>query len=258
MVLAHRLEGADPSFVPRAAGLDAFANPRFLLSQLLVEEIPLASFGRQQLLPPLEEGGIVARPVREAAAIELDDPGRQVFQEDPVMGDENDRAHIPQEERLQPTNRFDVKVVGGLVQEQDIGIIHNRLGKQDAPLHSRGKLFKSRIRVEPDPGEDRLHAMVGPVGLMIVVFQSLGHLVGDRAAMSRGHILGQPRDSQPLLAEDRSLVGLDLAADQSKQRAFSLAVAPQQAESLAGLDLEIDLIQQPRPAEGQTDTAQTQ
>jgi hypothetical protein len=154
--------------------------------------------------------------------------------------------------------RPDVEVVGGLVQKQDLGIVHNRLGKQDTPLHSRGKLFKSRIRVEPDPGEDRLHPMVGPAGVMVIVFQSPGHLVGDGAAMSRGHVLGQSRDSKSLLADDRSLVGLDLAADQAEQRAFSLAVAPQQAESLSGLDLEIDLIEQPRAAEGQTDTAQTQ
>ena len=257
VVLAHRLERADASFVAGAAGLNALANPRFLLSQLLVEELPLAGCGRQQLLPPFEEGGIVARPVPEAAAIELDDPGRQPFQEDPVVGDENDGAPVPQEERLQPANRLDVEVVGGLVQKQDIGIVHNRLGKQDAPLHSRGKLFKSRIRVEPDPGEDRLHPMVGPARVMVIVFQSPGHKVGDGAAMSRGHVLGQSRDSQSLLADDRSLVELDLAADQAEQRAFSLAVAPQEAESLSGLDLEIDLIEQPRAAEGQTDTAQT-
>src|SRR5208337_1649260 len=58
VVLAHRLERADASFVAGAAGLDALANPRFLLSQLLVEELPLASFSRQQLLPPFEKGGI--------------------------------------------------------------------------------------------------------------------------------------------------------------------------------------------------------
>ena len=55
-----------------------------------------------------------------------------------------------------------------------------------------------------------------------------------------------------------ALVGLDLAADQAEQRALPLAVPPQQAEPLCRLDHEIDLIEQPGPAEGQAHFAQTQ
>ena len=234
--LAHRLEGADPPLVAGAAGLDALADPRLLLGQLLVEEVPLAGLGREQLLAPLQEGGVVARPVGEAAAIELDDPGGQPFQEDPVVGDEDDRAAVAQQERLQPADRLDVEVVGRLVQEQDVGIVDEGPGQQHAALHPRGELREPGVRVEPDPGDDRLHAMVGPAEVMVMVVrvQPVGHLVGDGAAMALGHILGQPRDPQPLLADDRPLVGLDLAADQAEQRALPLAVAPQQAEPLPG------------------------
>ena len=80
---------------------------------------------------------------------------------------------------------------------------------------------------------------------MAVVVQALGHLVGDRAAVALGHVLGQPGDPQALLADDLALVGLELARDQPQQRALALAVAPQQAEPLARLDLQIDLIEQP-------------
>ena len=93
---------------------------------------------------------------------------------------------------------------------------------------------------------------------MVVVVQSLGHLVGDRAASAPGDLLGQPGDAQPLLADDLALVGLELAADQPQQRALALAVAAQQADPLARLDLQLDLIQQPRTAEGQADVSQAQ
>ena len=50
-----------------------------------------------------------------------------------------------------------------------------------------------------------------------------------------------------------ALVGLDLATDQTQQRALAFAVATQQAEPLALLDLQLDLIEQPGTSEGQAD-----
>ena len=47
-------------------------------------------------------------------------------------------------------------------------------------------------------------------------------------------------------------------SDQPQQRALALAVATQQADPLAPLDLPVDLIQQPRTAEGQADVSQAQ
>jgi hypothetical protein len=59
------------------------------LGQLLVEEVGLAGLGRQEFLLAPEEGGIVAGPVEEVPAVELDDPGGQPAQEHPVVGDED-------------------------------------------------------------------------------------------------------------------------------------------------------------------------
>ena len=176
------------------------------------------------------------------------------------MGDEDDRAAVPQQERLQPADRLDVEVVRRLVQEQDVRVVDDGPGQQDPALHSRGQLREPGVRVEPDPGDDRLHPMVGPAKVMVVVVsvQPAGHLVGDGPAMALGHILRQARDPQPLLPEDRPLVGLELAADQAEQRALPLAVASQQAEALPGLDLEIDLVENPGAAKGQAHPAQAQ
>ncbi len=88
--------------------------------------------------------------------------------------------------------------------------------------------------------------------------EPLGHLVGDGPAAPLGHLLRQAGDAQPLLPDDLALVGPDLAVDQPEQRALALAVAAQQADPLAPLDLPVDAVQQPGAAEGQADVSETQ
>ena len=93
---------------------------------------------------------------------------------------------------------------------------------------------------------------------MVGVFEPVGHLVGDRAGLVAGDILGQARDSQALLADHLSFVGLDLAPDQPQERALAFTVATQQADPLALLDLQLDLVEQTRASKGQTDVSQAQ
>ena len=67
------------------------------------------------------------------------------------------------------------------------------------------------VGVEAHPGDDRVDPVIGVGRRMALVGQSLGHLVGDRAAAALGHLLGQPGDPQALLADHLALVGLELA-----------------------------------------------
>ena len=137
-LLAHRLECADASLIAGAPGLDSFADPHFFLGQPLVKELLLPGLGVQDLVAALEERGIVAGPVVELAAIELDDSRRQFFQEHPVVGDEDQGAAGTRKERFEPADGVDIEVVGRLVQEQDIGLADERLREQNAPLHPGG------------------------------------------------------------------------------------------------------------------------
>ena len=171
--LAHRLEGPHTPLVACPAGLDPLADPRLLLAELLLEESPLLGFGGQDLVAPLQERRVVARPVTQPAAVELDDPGRQPFQEDTVVGDEDDRAAVSEQERLQPADRVDVEVVGGLVEQQDVGLVHNGPGQEHPAFHSRGELVEPDIRIQPDPRDHRLDAMVRAAETMIIVGKPL-------------------------------------------------------------------------------------
>ncbi len=128
VVGAHRFERANSSLVPRPPGLDALSDPRLLLGQLLVEEFLLSGFGARELVAAFEECGIVASPIVEMPTVELDDPCREPFEKHPVVGNEDERAAIAQEECLEPADRVDIQVVGRLVQEKDVGFRHEGLG----------------------------------------------------------------------------------------------------------------------------------
>ena len=64
---------------------------------------------------------------------ELDDAGRQPLQECAVVGNEQDCAGIAVDTILEPTDRGDVEMIGGLIEEQQIGFLHERPGKGHTP-----------------------------------------------------------------------------------------------------------------------------
>ena len=110
----------DAPFVARPARLDALPQPRFLLRQLLVEPFELARLGLERGRLLLEVGGVAARPRREAAAIELDDPRGERRQEGAIVRDEEERAWITAQVFLEPADRVDVEMVGRLVEQQQV------------------------------------------------------------------------------------------------------------------------------------------
>ena len=131
---------AHAALVARAARLDALPDPDLLLRQLLVEERVLLRLRVQAFLAAAQVVGVVAGPVGDLAAVELDDAGGQRAQEAPVVGDEDQRARPALEEAFQPVDGLDVEVVGGLVEQQHVGRRHQRARQQHAALHAAGQL----------------------------------------------------------------------------------------------------------------------
>ncbi len=67
------------------------------------------------------------------AAIELQNPARDVIKEVAVMGDGHHGAAIVMQEPLQPGDTFRVQMVGRLVEQQHIGLREQQTAKGDAP-----------------------------------------------------------------------------------------------------------------------------
>src|SRR6266478_6469689 len=106
-------------------------------SELAREGAP-ARRGLLLLLPEaplllLEPGGVVALPRDAEAAVQLQDPARDVVEEVAVVGDRHHRARVFLEVALEPRHRLGVEVVGGLVEEEHVGLAEEDLAERDAP-----------------------------------------------------------------------------------------------------------------------------
>src|SRR6266478_4769466 len=172
-------------------------------SELAREGAP-ARRGLLLLLPEaplllLEPGGVVALPRDAEAAVQLQDPARDVVEEVAVVGDRHHRARVFLEVALEPRHRLGVEVVGGLVEEEHVGLAEEDLAERDAPALAprerrhvgiaRRKAERVHRHLEPAVelpgarGVDRvLHACL--------LGEHLLHLgVGERLAEPHGELL---------------------------------------------------------------------
>ncbi len=130
--LAWRAFGAHPHPF-ELAGERALAGVRLLL---------LAGQPLELLLEPAR---VVAAERDAAAAVELEDPLRDVVQEVAVVGDGDDRARVLVEEPLQPLDRLGVEVVGRLVEQEQVGVLEQEPGEGDAAALAAGQRRDIRV-----------------------------------------------------------------------------------------------------------------
>ena len=87
----------------------------------------------------LEPAGVVALEREALAAVEFEDPLRDVVEEVAVVGDGDDGAGVVAEEPLQPVDGFGVEVVGRLVEQQQIGVREQEAAQRDAAPLATGQ-----------------------------------------------------------------------------------------------------------------------
>ncbi len=85
-----------------------------------------------------EPARIVAFPRNALAAVEFENPPGHIVEEIAVVGHGDDRTLILLEMLFEPVDGFGVEVVGGLVQEEDIGLLQQQAAQSHAaPLAAR-------------------------------------------------------------------------------------------------------------------------
>ena len=97
------------------------AHPfQLALERLLAGGFGLLLLGEARALL-LEPRGVVALPRNAGATIELENPAGHVVEEVAIVRHRHHRARIFLEEALEPRHRLGVEVVGGLVEQQQVG-----------------------------------------------------------------------------------------------------------------------------------------
>ncbi len=74
----------------------------------------------------------MALPLGQVAAVQFGNTAGHVLQEAPIVGNEDDGAGEIGQLFFQPGDSRDVQVVGGLVQQQDVGLADQSLGQGHA------------------------------------------------------------------------------------------------------------------------------
>src|SRR3954471_15870500 len=218
---AQPLQATHPAFVARAPGLDALADPGFLLGPELVELAP--HHGLDFELPGLQRfiARIVAREGQQPAPVELENARRYSVEEGAVVRDDDGRR-LPQQQLLQAHNPVDVEVVRGLVEEQQIRL-ERESGRERGTLllaarHGRGIELGGQPETVEELGELVLLLNRTPVG-------------------QRGLLLHQ-RDRQPIAPAQFAVVQRGVSGNDGEERRLAGAVAADEADALCALQRE--------------------
>ena len=243
----QRLQRAHAAFVAGAPGLDALADPDLLLGELTVEVGVGLGLCMAALLAATQIIAVVPWPVRNLAPVQLQDAVGDPLQETPVVSHEEERARIVFEEILKPVDGVDIEVVCRLVQQEQVRLLNQCLGEQDAPLEPAGEGVVRCIRIQTQTRDDPLGAPLDLPAATLVqlvldvgqtrqllrprlccqlmgqveivphqppqVPESLRHQVEDGGVLVTGDLLGQPADARALPHPDLPDVGLDLPGD---------------------------------------------
>ena len=122
----------------------------------------------QALLLLFEPRRVVALERDALAAIELEDPARDVVEEVAVVRDGDDGAGILRQRPLEPRHRFGVEVVRRLVEQQQVGLRQQQPAQRDSAALAAGQRGHVRVagrkpqRVHRDL--DRALEVVGALG----------------------------------------------------------------------------------------------
>src|SRR5690606_22902833 len=279
---AHRLERTHSAFVTGTAGLDALTNPHLLLGQALVEQRVGGLFGGQLLLLVHQEAGVIAVPVDQTATIQLEDACRQILQEGAVVGDEQHGAAEILESLFQPGDGTDIQVVGGLVEQQQIRLGHQRLRPQHTTAPATGKLGQGLVGWQLQAAEgavDQLLQAPAIFGFQLLLHmhqllevviavdvlrqvviarqqlanpgQPLGDHVEHGTLVGAWQLLRQLADLQSRSAPDLAVIRHLVALDQAQHARFAGAVAADDAHALTPRDLPGHSVEQGHGAIGE-------
>jgi hypothetical protein len=244
--LAQRLQFGDSAHVALAPRGDAVAHPVLFGGDLAVELVQIAFFLGQDLVAPRFERSKSALGAARFAAVEQDrDPG-QVGQKAAVVADEDEGAPAGGQFGFEPFDGRQIQVVGGFVQEQDIG-----RRRQHAHQGGAARLAaRQRRRILVAAQSDLLQQVARRVAVVIGAEAGL-HVTRHVGKAGKIRLLRQVADGGVRLAEDRAAVRLDQSGRDPQQRRLARAVAADKAHALARRHHQIDACKQRRTAEGQ-------
>ena len=168
-----------------------------------------------------------------------------VVQKVAVVAHHHAREGRAREQFFQPQNAFEIQVIGGLVQKQQVGLQRQLARNRQAPLPAAGERFRAHAAIRETRAAQR---KVDPRGALQIV-QTLprdrfGDDFGCRAAGFEFGLLRHVAHARVAAHGDGAGIGLDLPGQNLKQRGFARAVRSNQAQPFAIGNAERNILEQ--------------
>ena len=105
----------------------------------IVAAVPLADVRRVALGAPALELIVIAGIKREFLVFQMHDMVHRFIQNIAVMADDDKRLGIFDQEILEPYHRFEIEMVGRLIEQEHVGLAKKRCGQCHARAPTAGK-----------------------------------------------------------------------------------------------------------------------
>src|ERR1035437_1332354 len=211
----------------------------------------LRRFGQGAALPHLLPLPVVGVELRAALTIQAQHSGGDAVEQVAVVGDQHQRAGEIGEAVFEHFEGGDVEIVGGLVEQQQVGGLEHETRDQDARLLAGGEARYGPIElaaVEQEafgPAGDVNRAVAKDDGVAMRA-EALAQGLGGIEALAR---LVEVNDAQRGSALEAAGVGLEFAGQQAQKSGLANAVAAPQAQARAGREGEAQVAKERAAAE---------
>ncbi len=148
---------------------------------------------------------------------------------------------------LQGLDGQDVQVVGGLVEQDDVGVLGEGAGQRRAADLAAGEALGGLFGVETEIGEPCLS---------LVVLGAAGRGVVEQGRAGDLRLLWHEGDAGPRRDVALAAVRLDLAGQDAQQRRLAGAVAAHQAGADPRIEGQVDAVEQHQRTVGEPDVLQ--
>ena len=210
-----------------------------------------ALFLGEHLVPPGFERGEAALDAARLSAIEPYGALGQVGQEPAVVADRDKRGAARQEFALEPFDGGEIEMIGGLVEQQDVGRRRKHARQRSPPRLAAGEASRVFAAVEAELLQEVTRLMAIVAGA-----EARFHIGECRCRAGEIGFLRQIPKRGSGLQEARSVVGLDQSGGHPEQGRLARAIATDQADALADRDGQLGPGEQWCAAEGQCDISE--
>jgi hypothetical protein len=224
------------------------AQPLSLDLDAVLERILQLGLGFEILGFAFQESGVGTFDAQQAIgidAVQLHDLGGNIFEEVAVVADQDAGEGGGGQGLFEPGDAGEVEMVGGLVQQQDVGAGHHGLGDGEAlaPASAEGRGLGG------DVGEADASAGFAQTAFALrfrhaAGFEGAFEHVTDGHAGREGRLLAHIADARTLSGGDVAGVGVFFSGEHSEQRRLAGAVGTDQADAVAVRDDERDFVEQ--------------